>query len=312
MLEYALKRGGHNMISNHERYVAFKEKQFEVWYNYSERILKSPVFKRIYASLASLDLKGNLDTRDEQIDLLKLKRNVLLMSKSVLEGVNTEVEIIAKDDVQRILSLAKTGFSREKWEREALRISRVGSIFDIPLEKTHKFDSSIYHIECRVAAYRKQLFSYIEIGTPYDPVLAEAEYAHELGHALIARNIDSLLNPLFDEYISMFLELLYLFFSKDNLYGFKIKCVDRILDCQENGKSTLLELRYLFSSLLTFITLEQFLEFSSKDRNEMLMKIKKVLNGQMTVENFLDEYNFNLETDRSEMLVNKMIDRIHI
>lgn len=286
--------------------MAISYSELDAMWAYRWILSKNDVFKRLCSSVASLDLPGNLHTRDVLIDLLKIKKNVLIWSQSALEGVNTDVQIIREEELQKISSSYKVG-----WEREALNASYSGNIFDIPLETTSMYAGSIYHIECRVAAYRKRLFSYIKIGTPNYPICAEAVYVHELVHALIKRSADSLSNPLFDEYMSRVLELLYLYFSKDSLFGFKCKCIESLYECQTSSEE-FDDMKYLVSDLLAFITLEQFLEFSPKDRDEMFGKIRKVLNCQMTIENFLCEYDFNLETDRSATLVNRMIDRIHI
>lgn len=101
-------------------------------------------------------------------------------------------------------------------------------------------------------------------------------------------------NPLFDEYMPHLLEMIYNYYilGKENRY---IKKLLQRMEARKHTKLVInknkaylrltgrLDLLYGLTLILSSITFENFFDFNENNKQEMIMNIKDVLNGIITV-----------------------------
>lgn len=288
-------------------YIKFKDRQHEVEDEYRNTLQKSDIFEEIRWLMYCLRLPEVSHSREEQIDLLKVKRNVLLETKKFLDGVNLDVRIISHDVIKQIREMFSHNGEHDVKIWDA---SRRVSVFDIPLSSNLERDCFVSNYRCTEGDYRNVVFCDIQIGSFGEPRIAQADYAHELGHVLTLRNIDSFLNPAFTEYMPIILELFYLYFGEDGDRLYNERCIGRFHH-RRHGSLYGDEFSYLVSFLLAIITFEQFMDSTTEDKQRIISEFKRILNGQLSIENFLMEGDINLTSDKSLKFVKRTVDRIH-
>lgn len=285
--------------------------------SYINYIMEKSVFPDIYENLLNGMIYPNVVFKPNITSLENIKNNVINSSKNFFNGVNLDIKWLNKEEIDKLRF--RYGFDAHKFIMEN---ANDGSIFDIPLMPS-TFNSSFvdYHSGNSDDDFKEIVFKRIGIFLLDDEDIVEASYFHELGHALISRNWYMITNILFDEYIPHLLEMFYNYV----ILGDEVKYIKKLLskmknrtdghlifskDCSYMGMINKEELIYALALVLSCITFEKYIDFNRKDKDEMENDIKDLLNGKITVEEFMKKYEINLDNDSSIKLYKRSVERV--
>lgn len=276
---------------------------------YEENVLNSKNFWTMYQFILNFNF-CSLPLKYGEIDLQELKENVIYKSKEILEGVDLHIRWI-EEEKANILMKNNVLFCQKSIVEKA----HDGTIFDIPLEPVMNRTSQIWMYHNQLADFKTFIYEKINISLRYDFDIIETRYFHELGYALIDRNVYSYYIYLLREYIPICMEIFYAYNDLENKLSYQKNHFNRIMSCKRNkeafnsredkGK------RYVIGYLLAIITFEVYLSFSKKQRGEMRTDFVQVLNGEESVENFLGHYDIHFEREDSIKMLKKTMERIH-
>lgn len=240
-----------------------------------------------------------------KVKLSKLKKDVKSKSGILLDGVDKTVSYISIKKFNHYLN--------SEYENLDYKIKNI-NIFNIPIEYD---DRSCTYFKFSFNNTTPILINKIclENCSQYYNFLLESRYIHELGHVLMLKNKGSVSNYLHHEVIPISLELLYSYIHNDK-EELNLVIKSRLYDtCSLNTYSYssyeeyVKNNSYLVSSLLSFQLLEKYLDFNPNQQLEMRNRIKDCLNGKITVEKFMDDYEIGFNSDTSIKYLKKTIDR---
>lgn len=283
---------------------------------YINYLIERSVFVDIYEDLIKGTTYPRIAITPNSTSLESIKSNVINNTRYFLNEVNLDVKWLDKKTVDELRN--KYTFDAHRYIMEA---AKNGSIFDIPLVRSKQYSSYIDHHSGLDEDFKDVVFKEIGLLLDDDGDILESTYFHELGHALISRNWYMITNPLFDEYIPHLLEMFYNYaiLGDENRYFKKLlqkmqnRTHSNLLLSRNHGYIGLLskdDLMYTLALILSCITFEKYLEFNKQDKEEMEKDVKNLLNGIITVEEFMKKYEINLDNDSSIKLYKRTVDRV--
>ena len=302
-----------------ERDISWKQYQEEVnkaAINYISYIMDKGIFIDIYEDLIKKPVYPQVEFKKNTASLESIKENVINHTKDFLNGVNLDIKWLEKDMVEKLRY--KYPFDNHEYIMQA---AHEGSIFDIPLVPSKQYSSYLDQHLGIDDDFRDAVFKCIGLILDDDKDVLESTYFHELVHALISRNWYMITNPLFDEYLPHFLEMFYNY----SILGDETKFIKKLLIKMENRTHSNLmlsrdhsfiglfskdDLMYTLALILSCITFEKYVDFNMQDKEEMVKDIKDVLNGIITVEDFMKKYEVNFDNDSAIKLYKRSVERV--
>ena len=284
--------------------------------DYIGYIMEKSVFIDIYEDLIKKPVFPQVEFKKNTVSLETIKSNVMSNTEDFLNGVNLDVKWLEKDVVEKLRY--KYAFDAHSHIMES---AHDGSIFDIPLVPSKQYSSYVDQHLGMDEDFRDVVFKCIGIIIDDDGDILESTYFHELVHALISRNWYMITNPLFDEYLPHLLEMFYNY----SIIGDEVKYIKKLLiKMQNRTHSNLLlsrdhsfiglfskdDLMYTLALILACITFEKYIDFNKQDKDEMEKDIKDVLNGIITVEEFMKKYEVNFDNDSAIKLYKRSVERV--
>lgn len=284
--------------------------------DYISYIMEKSVFIDIYEDLIKKPVFPQVEFKKNTVSLETIKSNVMSNTEDFLNGVNLDVKWLEKDVVEKLRY--KYAFDAH---RHIMESAYDGSIFDIPLVPSKQYSSYVDQHLGMDEDFRDVVFKCIGIIIDDDGDILESTYFHELVHALISRNWYMITNPLFDEYLPHLLEMFYNY----SIIGDEVKYIKKLLiKMQNRTHSNLLlsrdhsfiglfskdDLMYTLALILACITFEKYIDFNKQDKDEMEKDIKDVLNGIITVEEFMKKYEVNFDNDSAIKLYKRSVERV--
>lgn len=258
------------------------------------------------------------DIKPASTPLECIKKSVMDNTKDFLRDVNLNIKWLDEYRIEQ-LEHKYPFYSHEVIMEEA----KDGSIFDIPLVCSPSFSSFIGIYEGKDENFRDVVFKKVAIlmDKGMDDEILEATYFHELSHALITRNWYMMTNPLFDEFVPHVMEMIYNYYILGNEERYVRKLLQRMeartrshlfIDKNKSyiGMLERLDLVYGMTLVLSCIAFEKFIEFNDNDKQEMIDDIKKMLNGIITVEEFMKKYDVNMDNDEATKLYERTVERV--
>lgn len=247
-----------------------------------------------------------------------IKSAVMNNTKDFLRDVNLDIKWLDEDYIKR-LEHKHPFYAHEVIMKEANN----GTIFDIPLVSSPYFSSLIDIYEGTDEDFKDVVFKKIALlyDKEIDDNILEATYFHELTHALITRNWYMITNPLFDEFVPHVMEMIYNYYILGNEERYVKKLLQRmeartrgnlIFDKKRTyiGMLDRLDFVYSMTLVLSCIAFEKFIEFDNNTKNEMISDIKGMLNGIITVDEFINKYEINMDNDEATRLYKRTVERV--
>lgn len=292
-----------------------KEDVYNAAINYINYIIEKSVFRDIYGDLVKGSTFPQIATTPNNASLESIKNNVINNTKNFLNGVNLDVKWLEKDKVDEFEF--KYAFDAHRYIMEE---AHTGSIFDIPLIRSNQYSSYIDQHLGIDEDFKDVVFKRIGLLLYDDVDILESTYFHELGHALISRNWYVMTNPLLDEYIPHFLEMFYnyVILGDENRYLKKLlqkmqnRTHSNLLLSKDHSYIGLLsrdDLMYTLALILACITFEKYIDFNMQDKEEMEKDVKDLLNGIITVEEFMKKYEVNFDNSSAIKLYKRSVER---
>ena len=255
--------------------------------------------------------KGEEMANEKKIKISSLKEDVKRKSAILLKNVD-----LAAKYMNVIAFQIYANYDYSILEGKAKTIN----IFDIPV-KYDSFSKVIYYagVDTNSMIFPAIIVRKILLKSfyKYSSFILERNYIYELGHILNLRKKGTTDNYLHKEFVPISLALLY---SYINSGGSELnKAVAERLNLTHSmmvegytsRDEATVNNSYLISSLLSFQMLEKYMEFGSKQKEEMQDRLKDCLNGNISVETFMEDYDigFNNE-DKSKRYLKRTIERI--
>lgn len=276
---------------------------------YKKELETNAIFSTIYSSLLKSHLP-ELEIKNVHINGQSIIEEMSKTPPLFFEGVDLNVRLLEHNRLYDV----KYETADERHQK-LISESTIGDIFSIPVITSDVFTNKIEYYRDNFTNYEDILFFDILFSPYQDPDIAKQSLYHELGHAFIERVPFTCSNRVFNEYISICFELFSAYFNSENPLSFKKISIKRINKRKENHQLFSFhfskELNYTVSYVLAMMTLEKYLEFTNLEKEEMLKEFKKVLNNQLTVEEFLKKYNIGFRDDKGIKLVKRNIERIN-
>lgn len=254
----------------------------------------NPYFSECLDTIDKLDFRSIVLSQDlEHVDDINLINAVREKSKNILTGVDLSAHVL-------------NGFS--------LYNDISNNIFDIPILLFGPSYPPSMKVDVQFLFSTGKNYTTAIICSPnYPKNCAESSLMHEYGHVLIVEHPGVLKNYVHNEYISVVLQLLYPFINKEydafketlrrRLYFLKRDIQLLNSDYTQYPDTPC----YVQSTLEAFLTVSEFLESSQNDQDAMLSDIRKVLNGEVGVEKYIDENDVAFRSE-SKNKIKKLID----
>lgn len=258
------------------------------------------------------------DIKPASTPLECIKKSVMDNTKDFLRDVNLNIKWLDEERIEQLEH--KYPFC---YHEIVMEEASEGTIFDIPLVRSPSFSSFIGIYEGKDENFRDVVFKKVAIlmDKGMDDDILEATYFHELSHALITRNWYMITNTLFDEFVPHVMEMIYNYYILGNEERYARKLLQRMesrthseLFFDKNktyiGMFERMDLVYGMTLVLSCIAFEKFIEFNWDDKQEMLSDVKKMLNGIITVEDFMKKYDVNMDNDEATKLYKRTVERV--
>lgn len=284
--------------------------------SYINYLIEKSVFVDIYDNLLKGMKYPQITFTPNNASLESIRSNVINNTQNFLNGVNLDIKWLDKDMIEKI----KSEYSFDTHKR-IMKAANNGSIFDIPLISSTYYSSYIDYHSGDNEDFKDVIFKCIGLFLEEDGDIIEAKYFHELIHALISRNWYMITNHLFDEYVPHLLEMIYNYailgdgvkYTKKLLQKMQARINGHLLFSKDHsyiGMLDMKELIYALALILSCITFEKYIDFYKKDKEEMEKDIRELLNGIITVEEFMKKYEINLDNDSSIKLYKRTVERV--
>lgn len=223
--------------------------------------------------------------------LRKLKKEVIENSKFILDGVDLNVYYMSEKD------FGIYTWNVQDYEKNMIKHAKIKNVFKLPVCYGNQ-DCLEFHLT--IPYYDiPTLFKGISL-TTYS---SDASYIHEIGHALMQRKKKNIENYYHGEFIPTLLEQLYMYHNyglagvdqvtllalTDSKMGLKSLCFDNY--------KTEVRKSHLVSRLLAILATDRYIALSATEKQEMLNQLKSVLNCDLVLERFLENYQINFESD---------------
>ncbi len=298
---------------NYQEYCAYVEDYKKKYVDY---LVDVSTFDYLYYQVLKRTKYPRFRLDHTKVDLEVVRKNVINNTKDILNGVDLTVKWLDEDTIKKLQN--EYGDDAHSYIMEA---AQTGSVFDIPLVQSQSYTAYIKSYNEKSDNFRDRVYKNIALIDDWATETVESSYFHELGHALIGRNWYMGMNPLYEEYVSHWLEMYYNFFILGDEEIFMKKLIPRMAERADSsmclnryhrslGGFTRGEVIYCLGLFLSCITFEKYYDFNQQARQEMEQDFKHVLNGEWLIEQFLDKYDINLHTDESIVLFRKTIDRV--
>lgn len=304
-----------------ERNIDFKEyaeRKVMAELDYINYLMSGSVFGDIHDNILKKMEIPKYDIKPASTPLECIKSSVMNNTKEFLKDVNLDIKWLDEYRIEEI-EHKYPFYSHEVIMEEAKDVS----IFDIPLICSTGFSSFLNVYEGKDEDFKDVVFKRIALlmGKEIDDDILEATYFHELSHALITRNWYMMTNPLFDEFVPHVMEMIYNYYILGNEERYVRKLLQRMesrtsshlfIDKNKSyiGMLEKLDLVYGMTLVLSCIAFEKFIEFNGDDKQEMIDDIKKMLNGNITVEDFMKKYDVNMDNDEATRLYKRTVERV--
>lgn len=226
--------------------------------------------------------------------------------KEIIKETKNNSEFILDDVDQNIIYMNNKKYSKHfsiyNNDQIIKKYSKIKNIFDVSVKHGEK--SSVIYNDC----IEEDPFIPVTVNNIFlSRWSSDVDYFHELGHLLIGRNRGIVENYLHNEFVPIFMELLYSCNKDQNLLlektiATRIDNMKYSLDCNISRNDSLTEInrdKYLISGLFAFYAFNQYQNFNLKQKHNMLDSLKEVLNGESTVESFLTIYEIDFQTQFS-------------
>lgn len=245
-------------------------------------------------------------------DIIMLPYRKKAKIKKIVNEVREHSEFIFDDIDQDVIWMSnrkyKKHFSTYDNDLIIKKYSKVKNIFDVPVKAGSK-SCVIYNNHISDDPFIPITINNIFLSR----FSTDVDYLHEISHILVGRNRGIVENYLHNEFVPIFLELLYSN-NKDKKLLLEETMASRINNMKNSLEynfprdSYLATKRdkYLISGLFAFNAFNQYQNFNVEQKQDMLNSLKEVLNGESTVESFLTIYeiDFQLQSSNTEFLNN--------
>lgn len=294
----------------------FQEESSIAQLDYINYLIDSDIFFYLYEDVLKKHKYPIFKEEANKDSLEAIKNRVIVNTKDLLTGVNLDVKWLDShtfNDIKHKYGLDYHGY--------VMAAAHEGTIFDIPIRESETYTS---YIDCYNGSdenFNDVLFRRIGIISDEDKDIIESIYFHELGHALITRNINMCKNLLLDEYVPQCLEMFYNYFILGDEKAFVKKLLPKMETRARRG--ILLsrdhsyispfdknDLVYMIALFLSCITFEKYVDFNDEQKKEMQDDFRKVLNGTQTIEDFMKKYEINFDNDEAVKLYKRSTERV--
>lgn len=314
MIRYAIFKGGFRVVNldmNYQEYCEYIKQQKKAYIDY---LVDESYFNYLYLQKIKGTKYPKFSYDNTKVNLEDIRKNVINNTRDFFSGVDLSIKWLDKESAKTLKY--KYVFDDHKYIMEN---AHVGSIFDIPI-MAHWYSNIRFHRE-KSDNFKDIVFYEINLVVDKATEFIESTYFHELGHALILRNWNIVINPLFKEYVSHCFEMFYNYYILKEPLIFVKKLIIRMENradgaiflnqChRELNPFTKGDLIYLIALFLSCITFEKYCDFDSQAKQEMENDFKLVLNGKLVLEDFFEKYDINLHTYESITLFEKTIERV--
>lgn len=151
--------------------------------------------------------------------------------------------------------------------------------------------------------------------------ITTSSYIHELMHTQLDSQKKSILNYHNAEVLSIFIEDVYTYNIQDNLYNFRksqllrlralllnlvllyeyIEDIDKFELSQDNSK-------YIQSTLIAKNLFFTYLSMCDKEKNELMRRIQKIIDGKESLEMLLNDLNITYENSKNILVLSRCLE----